>query len=214
MRICYTIDALNARGDKAWRLREDGSWRDCTYAAPIVEGDWFTEDPDEAAAWQGQRLKRARDGRFVRKGRPGVFDFWMRGIFAHAVPHHLDAPAVPEFAQMLDTIRGLEPGRPWLLYLDPEGRFRAIDTSQSPIIGNLDIAVRGEIASGSEWVGPDAVGDETRMDELWRQFLAGWLEHLRTHRLGVFVPDVERLKPSAEDYLAEFRDWRPERGEA
>ncbi len=213
MRLCYTIDALSARGDKAWRLQKNGSWRPCRYAEPLRDGDWCTENPEEAEAWHGQRLKRTKDG-FVRKGKPGVFDFWMRGVFAHATPHHLSAPPLPDKAQMLETIAALEPGRPWLLYLDPSARFRAIDTATTPIIGNLDIAVRGEIASAPDWVGPQAVRDDARMEELWKQFLAGWLEHLRTARMGVFVPDAGRLKPSAEAYLEEIRNWRPEDGQA
>ncbi len=208
MKVVYTIDALNARGDRAWRLMEDGCWRPCTYAEPIREGD-ARLDTEQAEEWAGQRLRRTRDGRFERKGKPGIFDFWMRGVFAHAVPHHLGRPPRPSREQLVETIRSLTPGTPWLVYLDKQARFRALDTGATSILDNLDIAVRGEIASSPEHIGPKAAEDPVRMDELWRQFLAGWIEHLRTRANAVFVPDAEKLKPEA-DYLAELAQLEDE----
>jgi len=207
MTICYSIDALSPSGSKAWRLREDGSWRPCRYAEPLQEGDARITDKDTAAEWAGQRLKKDRVHGLKPVGKAGRFDFWMRGIFAHVISHHLTPPAIPERRDMEALIASLTPGQPWLVYLDGEGRFRALNTAQEPIIGNVDIAVRGEIASSADYVGPAAVRNEALMDELYRQYLGGWLEHLTTSALGVFVPDAEKLK-SADEYIAAIRDWQ------
>ena len=138
-----------------------------------------------------------------------MFDFLARGIFAHAVLHRLSAAPVPDRDQMLATIRDMQPGTPWLMYLDVAGHFRALDTLHHRIIGNLDIAVRGEIASSAEFVGPKAADDDKLTGELWRQFLGGWLEHLNTSKMAVFVPDVEKLKEEAA-YLDAIRNWQHE----
>ncbi|RMH62549.1 MAG: hypothetical protein D6678_01105 [Zetaproteobacteria bacterium] len=209
MKMCFSIDALSPSGGKAWRLQQDGSWRLCRYGEPLQPGDARITDKAKAQHWAGQRLKKDRDHGLKPAGKAGRFDFWVRGIFAHVVSHYLAAPAIPDRLELETLVGSLEPGKAWLIYLDTEGHFRALDSDQAPIIGNVDIAVRGEIASSPDYVGPRAVDNEARMDELYRQFLAGWLEHLESANLGVFVPDPEKLK-SSEDYLDAIRNWRPE----
>ncbi len=209
MNICYTIDALSAAGDKAWRLQQDGTWRPCTYAEPLQPGDARITDAQQAEDWAGRRLKKDRDTVLRPSDKAGRFDFWMRGIFAHAVTHHLHKPRIPDLEEMTRLIASLTPGIPWLVYLDAEGHFQALDTRSEPIIGNLKIAVRGEIASSEDYVGPKAAADEPLMQRTWTQFLGGWLEHLQSSNLGVFVPDVEKLK-DAGDYIAAIENWTGE----
>jgi len=84
-----------------------------------------------------------------------------------------------------------------------------MDTRGAKIIGNLDIAVRGEIASSENFVGPKASNNEAMMNPLYHQFLAGWWEHLTTAQMAVFVPDVEKLKEESF-YLEKIRGWQPE----
>ncbi len=206
--LCYTIDALSDSGKHAWRLQEDGSWRSCRYGEPLKQGDKRITDVDEAEQWAGQRLKKTSDGQLKPAGQPGKFDFWVRGIFAHAVPHRFHAPSLPQKDDLIRVVASLTPGIPWLVYLDADGRFRALDSRSEPIIGNLDIAVRGEIASSPEYVGPDAACNEQNMSQLYAQFLGGWLEHLNTGRMGVFVPDPEKTK-DAESYIEALNAWHP-----
>jgi len=208
--MCFSIDALSAAGDRAWRLLEDGRhWRACTYAEAIRSGDARIADRAVAEDWAGRRLKRDRELGLTAKERPGMFDFLMRGVFAHAVLHRFSPAPLPDKSQMLDVISRLEPGTPWLVYLNPAGHFQALDTSRDAIIGNLDIAVRGEITSSAGYIGERAAGNEPLMDEIYRQFLAGWCEHLDTSNMAVFVPDAEKLKPE-QTYLEHIRNWRHE----
>jgi hypothetical protein len=195
MKFGLSMDALSAAGDEAWRLQADHEhWRPCSFAADLRAGDAMIESPDEAVRLAGLRLKKDRALGLKPVGRPGLFDFLMRGIFAHPVVHRFSPAPIPDKPQMTATLTGLKPGTAWLLYLDLGGNFRALDSATTHIIGNLDIAVRGEIASSPGYVGTEAVADARLMDEIYRQFLAGWLEHLKSRRLGVFVPDVEKLK--------------------
>ena len=198
MRLGLSLDALSAAGDAAWRLQADlQHWLPCRFAADLRSTDALIASPAEAARWAGQRMKKDKALGLKPVGQPGLLDFWMRGIFAHPIVHRFSPTPIPELAQMRDAIVALAPGAPWLVYLDLGGNFRALDSSISPIIGNLDIAVRGDIASASAYVGPQAAGDARLMDEFYRQFLSGWLEHLQSRRLGVFVTDVEKLKDEA-----------------
>lgn len=212
MNIFFTIDALSAKGDKAWRLLEDGKrWREAVYAEPFATGDARLDERGLADDWVGRRLLIDKEVGLIPKVKAGTFDFLMRGIFAHAVLHRLSSAPIPDKAQMLETMERLMPGTPWLLYLNPAGQFTAVDSSSTKIIGNLDIAVRGEIASSPDYVGPKAAGNEAMMNPLYLQFLAGWWEHLTTAQMAVFVPDVEKLKE--ESFYAErIRQWRPESG--
>lgn len=210
MKLTFTIDALSARGDKAWRLQNDmESWRESTYSEPIHEDDAQISDRSSADEWVGKRLVTDKKHGLVAKEKAGKFDFLMRGIFAHAVLHRLSAAPLPGKAQMLDVMASLKPGTPWLLYLNVAGQFTTMDTTGAKIIGNLDIAVRGEIASSEEYIGPKAAGNEHMMDELYHQFIAGWDEHLQTSQMSVFIPDADKLKEESF-YADRIQNWQPE----
>jgi len=210
MSLAFSIDALEASGKHAWRMQSDMQhWRPCTYAEALNDADAKLASPEEAEEFNGLRMQRDDDFGLVTRGKPGPFDFLLRGIYTHAVQHRLTPPPVPALSQMLDVIAGLTPGTPWLLYLDSSAQFRTLDSSHEPIIGNLQIAVRGEIASSSAYIGAQAVRDEALMDRTWRQFLGGWLDHLQSGNMAIFVPDVEKLKSEA-DYLALIHKQQPE----
>lgn len=194
LKLAFSIDALNLAGDRAWRLLDDGEhWRPCRFAEELAVGDARLSGADEVAAWIGLRLKRDRELGLKALKKPGMFDFFMRGIFAHAIVHRFAPAPVPDRAQLAESVAATAPGRPWLVYLDLGGCFRTLDSSREPIIGNPSVAVRGEIASSPEYIGSKAAANTLFLDELYRQFLGGWLIHLQSRRLGVFVPDVEKL---------------------
>lgn len=69
--------------------------------------------------------------------------------------------------------------------------------------------MRGEIASSEDYIGPKAAANETMMQNLYRQFLAGWLDHLKSSNMNVFVPDLEKLKEEST-YIEEIRNWQHE----
>ncbi len=211
MKLVFSIDAVDSSGAKAWRMRADGeNWRRCAFAEDLKDGDAMLTDLKAVADWAGRRLRRDRARGLVPKDKPGMFDFLMRGIFAHAVVHRFSPPPVPDSSQMRETVRGASPGTPWLLHLDLEGRFRMLDTSRHRILGDPKIAVRGEIASSAAFVGPDAAGNEARMRELYRCFLGGWIEHLRTRRPGMFIPEERTVKDVDDLHRAiEEMRWEP-----
>jgi len=206
----FSIDALDAAGSHAWRLLEDEeTWRPCVYAEPLDKNDARITDKNTAENWAGHLLKKDKTHVLVAKDKTGKFDFLMRGIFAHAVLHRLSPSPVPNKQQMLDCIAGLEPGTPWLLYLDAGGNFRALDSQSTHIIGNLDIAVRGEIASSGDYIGEKAVKNDEMMNELRLQFLAGWLEHLQSSNMSIFISEVKKLKEEAA-YIEAIHNWQHE----
>jgi len=210
LKLIFSIDALDAAGSHAWRLLDDEkTWRECMYAEPLATHDARMTDKKTVSDWVGCRLNKDKTSVLIKKDRAGRFDFLMRGIFAHAVLHRLSAAPVPDKQQMLDTIAALNPGTPWLLYLDTSGNFRTLDSHTTSIIGNPDIAVRGEIASSKDYVGKKAAENKLLMNEIWLQFLAGWLEHLHTSNMNIFIPEVKTLKEE-DDYIQAIKHWQPE----
>jgi hypothetical protein len=209
VKLCFSIDALSASGARAWRLQENQSWRQCVYAEPLQDGDARIMDKQSAEFWVGRRLKKDKETVFSPQKKAGRFDFLMRGIFAHAVLHRSSSAPVPVKEQMINCLEQLPPGTPWLVYLDTSGHFQALDTSRTSIITNMDIAVRAEIASSENFVGPIAAANEKMMDNLYHQFLAGWLDHLKSSNMNVFVPDVEKLKEEST-YIEAIQNWQHE----
>jgi len=210
MNVVFSIDALDATGSHAWRLLDDRkTWRACVYAELLDAHDAHITDRETAGDWAGRRLKKDKAYVLTAKNKAGTFDFLMRGIFAHAVLHRLSPAPIPDKQQMIDCMAALPPGTPWLVYLDTGGNFRALDSQSVPLIGNPDIAVRGEIASSEDYVGKKAVRNTAMMDAIWLQFLAGWLEHLQSSNMNVFIPEVKTLK-GENDYIQAIKHWQPE----
>ena len=210
MKICFSIDALSASGARAWRLLDDCQhWRSCSYAEKLQDGDARISRQSDAIFWLNRRLREDKELQLKATKKAGRFDFLMRGIFAHAVLHRMSAAPVPDKKQMIDCVARLQPGTAWLLYLNVSGHFRAIDSGNNAIINNLNIAVRGEIASSEHYVGPLAAANQAMMDKLYHQFLAGWLEHLCTSNMQIFIPDSEKLK-AAEHYIDAIQQWQHE----
>lgn len=210
MKLFFTIDALSARGDKAWRLQSDmETWRTSTYSEAVQEGDAEVSQREKADDWTGRRLIKDKELGLIAKQKAGKFDFLMRGIFAHAVLHRLSAAPLPDKEQMLAEMSSLKPGTAWLLYLNVAGQFSSLNSNTDKIIGNLDIAVRGEIASSEDYIGPKAAENEPMMNTLYHQFLAGWDEHLQTSQMSVFIPNAEKLKEESF-YADRIQNWQPE----
>jgi hypothetical protein len=207
LKLFFSIDALSPSGAKAWRLLENQNWRECIYAEPLKSGDARITDRQSAEFWVGRRLKKDQETTLKPQQKAGRFDFLMRSIFAHAVLHRGSPAPVPDKDQMINCFGQLEPGTPWLVYLDVASHYRALDTSRTSIISNLDIAVRGEIASSEDHIGPKAAANKKMMDNLYHQFLAGWVDHLKSSNMNVFVPDIEKLKKET-DYIEAIRNWR------
>lgn len=210
MKLCFSIDALSAAGDKAWRLLEDGQhWRPCTFAEALQPCDGRLTDRETLQSWVGQRLKTDKELTLTARGKPGMFDFLMRGIFAHVIVHRLSAAPVPGKEELRQCMVAASPGTPWLIYLDLAGHFRVLDTTANRIIGNIDIAVRGEIASSEAFTGPAAAGKDAYIDGLYHQFLAGWREHLNSGHMAIFVPDAEKLE-ELDQIRQRILEWTPE----
>lgn len=195
MNLGLSIDALSSSGDESWRLQTDlQHWEHRSFAENLCSGDAMFSSPDEVERWVGQRMKIDKTLGLKPIGRPGILDFWMRGIFTYPIVHRFSASPIPEKEQMLNTLATMTPGTARLLYLDLGGHFRSLDSTSTKIIGNMAIAVRGEIASSANYIGPQAIANERLMDEMYRQYLAGWIEHLKSRRLAIFIPDAEKLK--------------------
>jgi len=210
MNVAFSIDALDASGAHAWRLLDDEkTWRKSRYAEPLEKHDARITDKEILQYWSGRRLKKDKTSVLMAKNKVGKFDFLMRGIFAHAVLHRLSSAPIPDKQQMLDCIASLAPGTPWLLYLDVSGHFHALDSRSTPMVGNPDIAVRGEIASSADYIGKNAVANDEMMQEIWLQFLGGWLEHLQSSNMNIFIPEVKKLDKE-HAYLDAIGRWQHE----
>jgi len=207
--LAFSIDALAEAGDRAWRLLADRRhWRKARFGEPLRSEDAMLSLA-EAEPWHGRRLVRDKRFGLAPREKPGRFSFWPRGAFAHAIVHRFQPAPIPARKALQRCIAALAPGTPWLVFLDLGGNYRALDTTKENIIGNLKIAVRGEIASSPGYIGEEAAKNEAAIAQLHRQFLAGWLAHLTTGQTGRFIPEAEQT-PEEEALIAQISAWKPE----
>ncbi|MDQ7002268.1 MAG: hypothetical protein Q9N02_06225 [Ghiorsea sp.] len=209
MNIFFSVGAMPQVGKKAWRLQDGDTWRRCTFGENLKEHDAKITDKEDVRNWINIRLAEDKETGLKVKGKVRLFDFFISGILSHVTVHRLSSAPIPDKAQMIQAIAQAKVGTPWLLYTDLAGNFRMLNSETTPIIANPDIAVRGEIASSEAYIGEQATQDSKKMDELYLQFIAGWLTHLDTRRLSVFIPETKDIH-SLEDCLEKIQAWKHE----
>ena len=209
MNIVFSVGAMPQVGKKAWRLQDDNTWRRCTMGENLKKHDAKLTDKKEISNWINVRLVEDKETGLKVKGKVRLFDFFISGILSYVTVHRFSPAPIPDKNQMINTIAQAEVGTPWLLYIDLAGNFRMLNSEETPIIANPDIAVRGEIASSEAFIGNQAAQNTEKMDELYLQFIAGWLTHLQTRRLSVFIPETKDIH-SLEDSIEKIQAWRHE----
>jgi len=209
MNIVFSVGAMPQVGKKAWRLQDDNTWRPCTMGESLKEHDAKLTDKEEVRNWINVRLVEDKETGLKVQGKIRFFDFFVSGIVSYVTVHRLSPAPIPDKAQMINVIAKAKVGTPWLLYIDLAGNFRMLNSEETPIIANPDIAVRGEIASSEAFIGEQAAQDAEKMDALYLQFIAGWLTHLQTRRLSVFIPEIKDIH-SLEDCLKKIEAWKHE----
>jgi len=207
MDIIFTIDALIDSGKQAWRLTDNSVWRSTSFADDLQADDAMLTNTSTIQERLGLRMRQDPQLGLVPRGKSGLFDFLQRGIFTHAIVHRTSSAPTPDKAQMCATIAAMEPGSAQLLYLDLGGIFRSRPATD--LVHNIAIAVRGEVASSSPFIGSEAADNSAYTDGLWQQFAAGWLQHLTSRRINCFVPNLEQCLPVAESLL-KAEQWIPE----
>jgi hypothetical protein len=101
--------------------------------------------------------------------------------------HRSVAPKMPSKAQLESVIRSRSDDEHSIVLLDLEGEFKVVGT-EGFSMSKPEHAVRNEaFIAGNDWVGPDAADDESLINELYTDMLAGWLDHLQTGQLDCFV---------------------------
>jgi hypothetical protein len=101
--------------------------------------------------------------------------------------HRSYPPKLPSKAQLASVIRFRSDEEHSILLLDLEGDFRVVGTDGFSM-SKPEHAVRNEaFCAGNDLVGPDAANDESHINELYNDMLAGWLDHLETGELDCFV---------------------------
>jgi len=204
--MAFSLDALSSSAQKAWRLKTNGQWQPCAFAQDICIDDHLVCQKSELQQWQGKRLKH-KNNRMIVSQKSGFFDFLMRGVFIYPVLHRFSAPTLPSKEDLTACIHAAIAGKSQLLYLNIAGQFRVFEIYNNPIIGNPDIAVRGEIVSSSDYLG-SAVSSEN-IESLYLQFISAWLEHLQCKRLGIFVPELRKTK-SEQEMITDILNWQPQ----
>jgi len=205
MDIIFTIDALIDSGKQAWRLTANPQrWRSASFAENLQADDAQLTDRSTIRDQLGLRMRQDRQFGLVHHDKSGAFDFLQHGIFTHAVVHRTSSAPLPDKAQMCSAIAAMEPGSAQLLYLDLGALFRSRPATD--LVHNIAIAVRGEVASSSPFIGSEAAENSAYIDGLWQQFTAGWLQHLTSRRINCFVPNLEQSLP-AEVSLLKADQW-------
>ncbi len=101
--------------------------------------------------------------------------------------HRSVAPKMPSKAQLESVIRSRSDDQHSIVLLDLEGEFKVVGTDGFSM-SQPEHAVRNEaFIAGNDLVGPDAADDESHINELYTDMLAGWLDHLEIGQLDCFV---------------------------
>lgn len=208
-----SIDALNPAGNKAWRLGGDGEWHKATFAEPLREGDFATDDPDEARGWLAGRFHKDWRGRVTWEPAPDRTTFAPGEISIHAIAHRFEPPALPEREELARVLAGAGEATRRVICLDLDGGFLLRDPAERAVSGDPALAAHGDSLAGAGFLGPEAAENERYLNEVFTNFLGAWYQHLRTGRVSIYAGESPWDLSEAE-LCERIRAWSPERGNA
>ena len=208
----FTVDSLVERS-KDYRLQSDGSWRRLDFRRKgasflnIMDSDLILTDVREAKKYE-KRKEIENIGEktyFVNPNTVQVFSDKHAFVFPRL--HRTRVPRRFTREELHSVIANGDDSIYNALILDFDGRFSLIDF-HSPERIDSEIAVRNEcFCAGNGYVGRDAANDGEHMDETYLGMLDGWIKHLTTRKLDIFVDETpdESEKELWEDVDIIFR---------
>jgi hypothetical protein len=119
--------------------------------------------------------------------------------------HRTHKSPIPSRDQLVEVIRLTDDSHNNFLSLDLEGRFAVIRHDEASW-SRPTWAVRHEtFGAGNNYAGPGAADDAEYMDELYRDMLAGWLEHLETGAMECYL-DIP-ADATTEQLISKIKRW-------
>ncbi len=184
----FTVEA-RLFGEGAYRLQEDGSWRNLGRERELQEGDRIFGKLYETTSfvfYQGE-LELGLEVYLVN---PKLSGLGSKEAYIEAIVHREKKPRHFSREELERAIREGDDRRNNSLVLDLEGYFRLLSFEEA--MRRLSpIAVRHEtFIAGNDYVGREAVKDKEFIEETFLAMLGGWIRHLESGELGVYVDYV------------------------
>ena len=188
MKNFYTIDA-STRFYKEFRLTSISTWRELDGYPGISSDDHIVFDSKDTLDYYKEGVVSM--GGETYRANPKELNFSDQYVvFIYPVFHRFEVPRKFSMQEMREVIASGDDSELNSLVLDLNGRFSFMNTNLA--MRNPNVAVRNEaFAPGNGYVGVGASEDRSFVGETYLGMLEGWLTHLKTGKLEVFVDCYE-----------------------
>lgn len=182
----FTIDAEDNLYHQ-YRLQQCGQWRSLEKGAwAFSEGDLLYKDFVDTVSHSTQESLVELGGKLFMAN-PKILELGMEYANVFVRAHHSQRPRKFSRPELEQLIREGDDSRLNVLVLAVDGRFSLMDAVGVDLRYH-PVAVRHEAwCEGNGYVGPEAAADTSHVSETYVDMLQGWLEHLQTGRMDVFV---------------------------
>jgi len=187
-----------------YRLQEDLSWRNLNnqfgkFVAPINEDKFFNSLEEMKNYPIGNKLTIDNKDFQVNPSEISLGDPSV--AFTDPRVYRITKPKLFTKGEMLETIAAGIDDKVNVLVVDINGKFQLLDFHQD-LIGRRNfapIAVRHEAyCAGNGYVGFQAARDERFRNDEYLSSLEGWLTHLKTGKLDIFIDYCEGKKSETQ----------------
>ncbi|MDX8376639.1 MAG: hypothetical protein R8L53_01300 [Mariprofundales bacterium] len=214
----FSVDALSSSASHAWRFCGD-NWRVINFAENVQCGDELL-NIDQVPIWIGSEMVKDKkcglclinktNNSDNKQRFKNNFFFFTRSIFTHAILHRFEASPLASLEDLKQAIATTQVSKiVWLPIVDIDGKFRCLNSHTEATSFNPIIAVRGELCSSARFIGLRAAENDNYIQQLYAAFTAGWYEHLRSRKCGIFIPDNKETPP-LEITQEKLAQWQPE----
>ena len=187
--MIYTIDVEDIIGYiEQFRLQKDNSWKKIRDFMNLSQSDKTFNLPQvsEARNFISTQKTIELDG-FEYPVNPHELSFGYSVAFMSLRLHRQERPAHPLREDLQRVIETGSDDRTNKLYLRVDGKFGLMDFRDYQHDDPSIAMVHEAFVEGNGYVGPDAAKAKRFMDQTWIGSLSGWLQHLNTGRLNIFI---------------------------
>ncbi len=172
---------------KNYRLQKNGTWRTLKKDFSLEENDQHITSLSEVEMYCREDQSIEIEGKMFRANPSGPIGLGDKTlVFVHPRLFRFERPLIPDKRDLIEKIAEADLCKIYSPIINLEGNIDLRDWEIKNPVKDYSIAARAE-SLGDDYLGFSAARDESFISNIYTSLLDGWLIHLETGKLNIFI---------------------------